>query len=161
MNKPRILITGGASGLGRAMAEQYLKQGARVLITDINSEGGEQTVEALQPLGEVHFQHADICSDADWSRLLDWCRAQFGGLDILVNNAGVAGLGRIDHVPMADWDWILEVNLKSVVRGCRTFVPLFKQQGHGQIINIASLAGIASRPIWPAACAQRNRAAIT
>lgn len=146
MNKPRILITGGASGLGRALAEQYLKRGARILITDINEEGGADTVKALKNLGEIHFQKADSCSDEDWASLVDWCEDHFGGLDILVNNAGVAGLGRIDHVTMDDWDWIIEVNMKSVVRGCRTFVPMLKRQGDGQIINIASLAGVVCGP---------------
>lgn len=147
-----VLITGGASGLGRALAERYLRSGAQVLIADRDAARGEATCQALQPLatrhgGSVHFQPADICRDEDWQALLCWCQTHWQGLDVLINNAGVAAGGRIEKLPMADWDWIIEINLKGMVRGLREFVPLLKQQGHGQIINIASLAALANAPM--------------
>lgn len=142
----RVLITGGASGLGKALAREYLKAGARVLITDIHEQRGEDTVFELKPLGEVHFIKASTTVDADWQRLLDWVQQNWQGLDVLVNNAGVAASGRIDKISMEDWDWIIDINLKGVIRGCRTFVPLFKQQKHGHLVNIASLAAVANAP---------------
>jgi len=139
-------VTGGASGLGRALAERLLTDGHRVLITDVHRERGEETARELQGRGEIHFETADVTSDEDWRHVVEWCTATWQGLDLLVNNAGVAAAGRIDRVSMADWDWILEINLKGVVRGCRAFTPLLKGQGHGRIVNIASLAAIANAP---------------
>lgn len=147
----RILITGGASGLGRALAERYLRQGARVLISDMNTQRGEETQFALRQMskehgGSIDFQPGNICDDNDWQRLLDWCVAHWQGLDVLVNNAGVASGGRVEKLSIADWDWIIDINLKGMIRGMRLFVPQFKQQGSGQFINIASLAAVANAP---------------
>lgn len=148
----RVLITGGASGLGRALAERYLRSGAQVLIADRDTEAGEETCRALQPLasrhnGSLHFHAADICVDESWQALNAWCQAHWQGLDVLINNAGVASGGRVEKLAMADWDWIIEINLKGMIRGLREFVPLLKKQGQGQIINIASLAAIANAPV--------------
>ncbi len=81
-------------------------------------------------------------SDEDWAAARDWVHEHWGGLDVLVNNAGVAGGGRIDVAGMDEWQWITEINLFGVVRGTRTFVPLFKEQRSGHIVNVASLAGL-------------------
>jgi NAD(P)-dependent dehydrogenase (short-subunit alcohol dehydrogenase family) len=142
----RVLITGGASGLGKALAQAYLKTGARVLITDINEQRGNEAEFELKALGDVRFVKANTTLDSDWQILLDWVQNTWNGLDVLVNNAGVAASGRIDKISMEDWDWIIDINLKGVIRGCRTFVPLFKQQKGGHIVNIASLAAVANAP---------------
>lgn len=147
MSSTRILITGGASGFGKALAENYLKSGAKVLITDINDEIGHATCSELGTLGEIHFQRADTRSEADWDALHNWCEQHWGGLDILINNAGVAAAGTIDKAPLEDWQWIIDVNLLGVVLGCKTFSNAFKEKGAGQIINIASLAAIANAPL--------------
>ena len=81
-------------------------------------------------------------SDDDWAAARDWVEREWGGLDVLVNNAGVAGGGRLDVAGLDEWQWITEINLFGVVRGIRTFTPMFKQQRSGQIVNIASLAGL-------------------
>ncbi len=81
-------------------------------------------------------------SDADWAAAREWVEREWGGLDVLVNNAGVAGGGRIDVAGMDEWQWITEINLFGVVRGTRTFVPMFKRQRSGHVVNIASLAGL-------------------
>jgi NAD(P)-dependent dehydrogenase (short-subunit alcohol dehydrogenase family) len=142
----RVLITGGASGLGKELARQYLKTGAKVLITDINDQRGNEAEFELKSLGEVRFVKANTTLDSDWQMLLDWVQNKWNGLDVLVNNAGVAASVRIDKISMEDWDWIIDINLKGVIRGCRTFVPLFKQQKSGHIVNIASLAAVANAP---------------
>jgi NAD(P)-dependent dehydrogenase (short-subunit alcohol dehydrogenase family) len=133
----RVLITGGSSGLGAAMAARFTAAGARVLVADL--------VEPAAEAG-VAFQKLDVRSDEDWARVRDWVTAEWGGLDVLVNNAGVAAAGRIERVEMADWDWIIDINLKGVVRGCRTFVPMLKAQGSGHIVNVASMAGVMNLP---------------
>ncbi|EKF73494.1 short chain dehydrogenase [Alcanivorax hongdengensis A-11-3] len=144
----RVLITGGASGLGRAMAESWLRDGARVLIGDVNEARGKETLAALADLpGTLEFIHLDVRDAASLNHVREWLEQHWGGLDVLVNNAGVAAAARIDRGDMADWDWIFDINVKGVVRGCKVFVPLMKRQGQGHIVNIASLAGLLNAPV--------------
>ncbi|WP_431781247.1 SDR family NAD(P)-dependent oxidoreductase [Streptomyces chumphonensis] len=138
----RVLITGGASGLGAALAAAFARAGDRVLVTDrtdpADRPGG-------LPPGEA-FLRLDVTSDADWAAAHTWVGEHWGGLDVLVNNAGVAAGGRIDVLPMDDWRWITDINLFGVVRGCRTFTPMMKRQGSGHIVNTASMAGLTHPP---------------
>jgi NAD(P)-dependent dehydrogenase (short-subunit alcohol dehydrogenase family) len=138
----RILITGGASGLGLAMSRRFARDGWRVLVADLDETAGQA---AASEVGGA-FRHLDVRSDTDWERLRDWCQTEWGGIDVLVNNAGVSAAGRIERVEMADWDWILDINLKGVIRGCRNFVPLLKRQGSGHVVNVASMAGLMNLP---------------
>jgi NAD(P)-dependent dehydrogenase (short-subunit alcohol dehydrogenase family) len=146
----RILITGAASGLGKALARAALDDGARVLLTDQDPAAGELTrlefAERIREAGgdvdRVAFLPLDVRDDVAWDNAREWCAREWSGLDVLVNNAGVAAAGPIADIPMADWDWILDINLKGVIRGVRTFVPLFTAQGGGHVVNIASLAGL-------------------
>lgn len=142
----RILITGGASGLGRAMAARFAGEGWRVLITDVDAEALAKTQVELEPLGPVRTHALDVRDDAQWDAVRQWCEREWQGLDVLVNNAGVAAGGLMERIPMADWEWILDINVKGVVRGCRTFLPMFKAQGAGHIVNVASLAAISNLP---------------
>jgi NAD(P)-dependent dehydrogenase (short-subunit alcohol dehydrogenase family) len=123
----RVLVTGGASGLGAALTSAFRARGDEVVVGDI-AEGGDLRL--------------DVRSDDDWAAARAWVEERWGGLDVLVNNAGVAGGGRIDRSGLDEWQWITEINLFGVVRGTRTFVPVFKQQGSGHIVNVASLAGL-------------------
>jgi NAD(P)-dependent dehydrogenase (short-subunit alcohol dehydrogenase family) len=132
----RVLITGAASGLGAALAAAFEARGDEVLRTDRN--GGDLTL--------------DVTSDDDWALARAHVEATWGGVDVLVNNAGVAGGGRLDVATLAEWQWITEVNLFGMVRGIRTFVPLFKRQRSGRIVNVASLAGL----VHPAGMASYN-----
>jgi NAD(P)-dependent dehydrogenase (short-subunit alcohol dehydrogenase family) len=132
----RVLVTGAASGLGAALAEVFEARGDDVLRTD--RAGGDLTL--------------DVTSDDDWAAALAHVEDTWGGLDVLVNNAGVAGGGRLDVTTMDEWRWVTEINLFGAVRGIRTFVPLFKRQRAGQIVNIASLAGL----VHPAGMASYN-----
>jgi NAD(P)-dependent dehydrogenase (short-subunit alcohol dehydrogenase family) len=149
----RVLVTGAASGLGRATATRFAAAGDRVLITDVDGVAARRAATELADArgadadGEVAALTLDVRDDAAWEAARDWVHRAWGGLDVLVNNAGVAGGGRFDAVPIEDWEWILEINLLGVVRGCRTFVPDLKAQGSGQIVNIASLAGLLVPPV--------------
>ena len=129
----RVLITGAASGLGAALARAFTERGDRVLATDLETDGLS---------GAAHARRLDITSDDDWAATRAWVEEEWGGLDVLVNNAGVAGGGRIDVATLDEWAWITEINLFGTVRGTRTFVPMFKAQRSGQVVNIASLAGL-------------------
>ncbi len=142
----RVLVTGAASGLGRAIASRYAQDGCLVLLTDIDQDALTIVEKDLSRISGVVSRRLDVRDDGDWARARQWCEDTWDGLDLLVNNAGVAAGGRMELVAMDDWDWIIELNLKSVVRGCRTFIPLLKRQGYGQILNTASLAGLANLP---------------
>ena len=122
----RVLVTGAASGLGAALATAFEARGDEVLRTD--RAGGDLAL--------------DVTSSDDWALARAHVEAIWGGLDVLVNNAGVAGGGRLDVATLDEWQWITEVNLFGMVRGIREFVPLFKRQRSGQIVNVASLAGL-------------------
>lgn len=134
----RVLITGGSSGLGAALAQEFVTRGDRVLVADL--------VEPSTSSTNVEFLRLDVTSDDDWAAALAWVEEHWGGLDVLVNNAGIAAGGRIDVVTLEEWQRVVDINLLGVVRGCRTFVPLLKQQGEGHIVNTASLAGLVHPP---------------
>jgi NADP-dependent 3-hydroxy acid dehydrogenase YdfG len=138
----RVLVTGSASGLGRAIAARFQRAGARVLVSDVDIEAAEV---AAKELG-THAVRLDVTSDDDWATARDWCEREWGGLDVLVNNAGVGAGGRFEKIGMADWNWIWEINVAGVVRGCRTFTPDFKARGSGHLVNVASLAAIMNLP---------------
>lgn len=144
----RIFITGGASGLGRALALHCAQAGFRVLICDLNNERGQETVSLLRKSGaeDASFLNLDVRSEAALIEARDFLELKWGGVDVVVNNAGVAQAGKIDDVSIDDWEWVVDINLLGVVRGCRTFTPVFKKQGHGHFINIASMAGLLEGP---------------
>jgi NAD(P)-dependent dehydrogenase (short-subunit alcohol dehydrogenase family) len=133
---PRILITGAASGLGAALAQEYAGRGARLLLTDLR-----EIPDDLRLTAEGSLRH-DITSDEDWELIRSWVEEHWGGLDLLVNNAGVAGGGRIEWCDIEEWRWITEINLLGIVRGVRSFTPMLKVQRQGHILNVASLAGL-------------------
>ena len=143
----KVLVTGGSSGLGAALVAAWAGQGDDVLVADLV----EPSSNAIGS-GSVSFVRLDVRSDDDWAAARDWVVEHWGRLDVLVNNAGVAGGGRIDVAGMDEWQWITEINLFGVVRGTRTFVPMFKEQRSGHIVNVASLAGL----VHPAGMASYN-----
>lgn len=144
----RVFITGGASGLGRALALRYARDGWRVCIADLNDERGESTRAELAAAGaaEALYRHADVTCEADLQAIADELARVWAGLDVLINNAGVAQAGAIEDVSLADWEWIVNINLFGVVRGCKVFTAIFKRQGSGHIVNIASMAGLLDVP---------------
>jgi NAD(P)-dependent dehydrogenase (short-subunit alcohol dehydrogenase family) len=136
----RALVTGGASGLGLALARLLVDRGDTVLVVDLPED---------RPVGipdAAAYRRLDVRSQHDWDATLAWVREEWGGLDLLVNNAGVATGGRIDVEAMADWERVLDINLLGVARGCHTVTPLLKEQRSGHIVNVASLAGLVHGP---------------
>jgi NAD(P)-dependent dehydrogenase (short-subunit alcohol dehydrogenase family) len=145
----RVLVTGGASGLGAALVDAFVARGDQVLVTDrhdsVVEEGAQRPSRDQGPAGTAYLR-LDVTSDDDWAAALSWVEEAWGGLDLLVNNAGIATGGRIDVVTLEEWRHVIDINLLGVVRGCRTFTPLFKRQGSGHIVNTASLAGLVHPP---------------
>jgi NAD(P)-dependent dehydrogenase (short-subunit alcohol dehydrogenase family) len=144
----RVLVTGGASGLGAALVRKYAARGDQVLSGDLAELSGAHAAGSTPPPDNSAVVHRrlDVTSEDDWESAREWVAAEWGGLDVLVNNAGVAGGGRIELCSLEDWKWLFEVNLFGVVRGTRAFTPMFKQQGSGHIVNTASLAGLVHPP---------------
>jgi len=143
----RVIVTGGASGLGRAIALRYAVEKADVCIADVNSAGATETQALVESRGGKAWTFSlDVRVPGQWEMLLAEVQSRWGGLDVLVNNAGVAAGDRINQGSWEDWEWIIDINLKGVVLGCRTFIAMMKSQGSGQILNTASLAGLVNAP---------------
>lgn len=144
---PRVLITGAASGLGRALAIRFAAGGCRVCVADIHAERAQETLALLdKTAGEGFFERLDVTQPDAFEKARIACTDVWGGTDIIINNAGVASGGPFDWLSEADWDYVMDINFKGVLRGCRAFVPDFKAQGHGHIVNIASMAGLLNPP---------------
>lgn len=137
-----VLITGAASGLGLAVVKQCVARDCRVLATDVHDELPAE----LRGLEGVSYLALDVTKDVDWAKAYDWVVQTWDGLDYLFNNAGVAAGGRIELSEMDQWQWIVDINLLGVARGCRTFTPMFKSQKSGHIVNTASAAGLIHPP---------------
>ncbi len=141
----KVLITGAGSGLGRALAQRYANAGCVVACVDIVLERARETVKLLK--GEGHIAVAmDVGNDAEFDVLRNAIDSRFGELDVLVNNAGIASGGAMVDTTMEEWRELLEVNLLSVVRGCKAFLPGMLERRRGKILNTASFAGLAGAP---------------
>jgi NAD(P)-dependent dehydrogenase (short-subunit alcohol dehydrogenase family) len=136
------VVTGAGSGLGRAGALALAREGARVVVSDLDPGGGEETVASIRrDGGEARFVRADAGSAADAKALVDQTVAAFGGIDVLYNNAGIAPVGRdgfTPHIAEDDWDWILRVNLTSVFLCCKYAIPAMAGRPGASIVNTAS-----------------------
>jgi NADP-dependent 3-hydroxy acid dehydrogenase YdfG len=142
-----IAITGAGSGFGAALAHKYAADGWKVAVTDIDEDRARQTLFEIQQLGGDGFSLLlDTTNSDHWQQLENEIRQRWGGLQILVNNAGVATAGNVEDTSMEDWQWVLDIDLMGVVRGCRQFAGMFKRQRSGHIVNIASFAGLAGLP---------------
>jgi NAD(P)-dependent dehydrogenase (short-subunit alcohol dehydrogenase family) len=141
----RVLITGAGSGLGQALALRYARHGDRVACVDLTVSRSEATRASLPGSGHLALA-ADVASDDAMEQLQESILREWGGLDVLVNNAGIASGGPMVQTTMAEWRQILEVDLLSVVRGCRLFLPGMIAAGRGQVISTASFAGLAGAP---------------
>lgn len=143
----RMFVTGGASGLGRALALRYARAGYRVCIGDVHDARGEETLAELRKLGpDAEYVRCDVTREEELLAARERLERAWGGVDVVINNAGVAQAGAIDAVSIDDWRWIIDINLLGVVRGCRVFTPLFKRQRGGRFVNIASMAGLLDVP---------------
>jgi len=152
----RIFITGGASGLGKCIAQRYAQEGWSICVGDINDEAGAEVVESLKQQGvDAFYVNCDVTSEQSLIDAASAIEERWHGIDIVVNNAGVASAGRIEDASLEDWEWVLNINLLGVVRGCKTFTPIFKKQRSGHFINIASMAGIVHPPIMSSYCASK------
>ena len=135
-----IIITGAASGLGKADAMRLSDEGAKLVLTDINVQEGKQVVKECK--NEALFFEQDVSQENSWSDLIKTTISEFGKLDVLVNNAGIAQIGNIESTTTDQWRDILRVNLDSVFFGCRAAIPEMSKSGGGSIINMSSTTAL-------------------
>ena len=146
-NNNRVLVTGGASGLGREIAICFAKNGFRVCIADLNEARAQETIAQIEAMsGEAFFAPCDVTEPQDWARTVVAMDDAWGGTDILVNNAGVASGGPFDWLSPQDWRWVMEINFFGVLHGCQAVTPQMIERKSGHIINIASMAGLLNPP---------------
>jgi NAD(P)-dependent dehydrogenase (short-subunit alcohol dehydrogenase family) len=140
------VVTGGASGIGLAIARAFTDEGMKVLLADIEAPALEAAASSFPAGVEVATVVADVSVAEQVEAIRDRALEAFGGVHVICNNAGVGGGGPMTEIDLDNWGWILGVNLWGVVHGVRTFLPLLTAQGEGHIVNTASVAGLFSAP---------------
>jgi NAD(P)-dependent dehydrogenase (short-subunit alcohol dehydrogenase family) len=136
-----VLVTGGSRGIGRAIAEALLEEGARVAICGRSQESLDEAVRALSAKGEVAGKTCDMGRNEEVEALLAFAAERFGGLDALVNNAGVGHFAPVHELTVEQWREVIDTNLTGVFFATKAAVPLMRKRGGGFILNIGSLAG--------------------
>ena len=152
------VITGGASGLGRAMADRFAREGMRIVLADVEPNALAKAEAEMKAAGaEVIGVRTDVSKAAEVEALAQKTLAAFGGVHLLANNAGVAEGGKVWDNTVADWEWVLGVNVWGVIHGVRVFTPIMlKQESEGHIINTASVAGLISPPGMGIYCVSKH-----
>lgn len=142
------VVTGAGGGLGRSIALELSRRGARVLISDINQTALDAVGREIRERGgQADAMPCNVAELSEVEALATRADELFGKTDILVNNAGVAVSGPIGDITISDWQWIMNINLWGPIYGCHAWVPRMKRAGRGHILNIASIAGIAAAPM--------------
>ena len=155
------IVTGGGRGIGRGHSLHLAKSGAAVLVNDIDSEEAKKVVkEILNEGGVAKTSSQDISSRAGCSLLIEECIKEFGNIDILVNNAGVAKHGEMEDYNDDLLDSIMDINVDSVFRMCRSAITPMKNQGEGVILNIGSISGLVSNIPQPQVAYNASKAAV-
>ena len=153
----RALITGGASGIGRAAALLFAREGAAVAVVDLNEAGGQAVVDQIRRGGgRALFIRCDVTRAADCRRAVEQTVAEFGGLDVLFNNAGIIRRATVVDASEADWDRVMAVNVKSVFLMSKVAVPVMAAAGGGAIVNTASGWGLVGGQKAAAYCASKG-----
>lgn len=152
------IVTGAASGMGKAIAMLFAAEGANVILADLNKEAAVAAAQEL-PQGKGHAVQTDVADDTSVVALVKETLEVYGSIDVLVNCAGVPqAFTPIEELTLEQWDRIMSVNTKSIFLTTRHAVPYMKEKGKGSIINIASIAGIRARPGLNAYCASKGAA---
>jgi len=143
-----VAITGASSGMGRAIAIELARNGAKVVLGARRTEQLQQLVEEIKGKGGfATFTKIDVINKADLIQLVNTAVEQYGKLDVIVNNAGVSQLSRIDELDINGWEEMIDINLKGVLYGMAAAITVFKQQQSGHIVNIISTSGIKIVPM--------------
>lgn len=151
------LVTGAASGIGRASALLLAREGAAVVATDVQDDAGRDCVAAIKKAGgDAIYLHHDVASEEAWISVVAETKQRFGKLDVLVNNAGIAVACAVTDMSLADWRKQTSINLDGVFLGVKHGLPLMRASGGGSIVNISSLAGLKGSPGLAGYCATKG-----
>jgi 3(or 17)beta-hydroxysteroid dehydrogenase len=148
------IVTGAASGIGRGTAEVLAREGARVVLADVNEELGREAAKAIG--GDAVFVGHDVSSEDSWRAVIDATLARFGRLDVLVNNAGIIIVADVESTTVEQWRKVMAVNAEGVFLGCKHAIPVMRRSGGGSIINISSTAGMVGTPPFAAYSASKG-----
>jgi NAD(P)-dependent dehydrogenase (short-subunit alcohol dehydrogenase family) len=151
------IVTGAAMGIGKSSATLLAREGAQVVLADIDAEAGERTTAEIRAAGGTAvFSRTDVTRMADMEKVAALAVERFGGIDILVNNAARGIQGVVDEIDEASWDLVMTTNLTSVWRGMRVCVPEMRRRGRGAIVNMSSVQALAGFKGWAAYAAAKG-----
>ncbi len=148
------IITGAAKGLGEADARMFAREGAKVILTDMDQDNGNRVAAEIGDAAE--FQMQDVRDEAGWEDLIADVVSRYGKLDILVNNAGVVEPGTIETQTADEWKFVMAVSADGTFFGCKYAVPAMKASGGGSIVNMASIASVQGEPVVAAYAAAKG-----
>ena len=152
VNGKSVIITGAGGGLGSVMAQLLCKNGASVLILDLDEDKGTAVAEEIKAAGgNAWFWKADVTNEDDWKSAVDFLSQTTGKVDVLVNNAGINIRKPIEQMNLDEWCTVMKVNTGSVFLGCKAVIPRMREQGDGSIINISSVCGLIGHQYTPEA----------
>lgn len=143
-----VAITGAGSGIGRASAHAFAREGCALSLSDIDERAVQETAAQLGPLGvQVLASRVDVGSFEEVQAWADATQRRFGRVNVIVNNAGVALSGSVAALSIADYEWIMRINFWGVVYGTKAFLPLLEASGEGHVVNVSSVFGLTAQPL--------------
>lgn len=144
-----VIVTGAAKGLGKADAEALAREGAVVVMTDVDDSGAAVAAEIAGATGAtVVFRHQDVASEERWAELVDEVEKEFGGIDVLVNNAGIVIVGMVEQCTLEQFRRHNSIMNEGVFLGCKAVIPAMRKRGGGSIINMSSIASHVGYPVF-------------
>jgi len=157
MEEKTALITGAASGIGKATALLLAREGARVAVTDLHPDQGQLVVEEIQRQGGTAvFISLDVTREADWAAAMAMVEREFSNLNVLVNNAGAMLPKNLEDTTLSEWQQLMTVNLDSVILGTKHGLKALRKTGGGAIVNVSSVSGLSGHPLWAAYSASKG-----
>jgi 3(or 17)beta-hydroxysteroid dehydrogenase len=151
------IVTGAASGVGREDALLLAREGAKVVLTDLNEEAGRAVAAEIG--ADALFIRQDIASEADWQQVIKTTLERFGRLDVLVNNAAILALGSIEDTSLELWQKVQKINTEGYFLGCKYAIAAMKESGGGAIVNMSSVAALGGMPMFCAYSASKGAVA--
>ena len=144
LESKRAIVTGGASGIGKAIVERFFDEGAKIVIADLDGQAAKSLSEKLGK-DTFHFK-VDVSISSEVSGLISFAELNLGGLDVMVNNAGIGAAGNVEKTDEDTWNKLIDVNLKGTFFGMKYSIPVLRRSGGGSIINISSIAALVGIP---------------
>ncbi|MGH8998697.1 MAG: SDR family NAD(P)-dependent oxidoreductase [Acidimicrobiia bacterium] len=153
----KALVTGAGRGIGRGVALALARQGAAVVVSDIDKDGGQAVAEEIgRAGGTAHFVAADVSRESDVQQMVAEAARALGGLNVLVNNAGIEIINPVTAITEEEWDKLMGINVKGTFFSCKHALPVIAEGGGGSVVNIASAAGIIGLPLLSLYCASKG-----